>query len=878
MALSDGQEQALLELRSIADQGAAFELVDWREGSTNLLHVDVTISMATIHRTDDGLPLRQREPFTFSIAPGFPFAVPTVITPHRRWAGWPHVQWGHQVCLFESPETDWDASDGMYGFVRQLLAWLERAAVDQLDETGEPLHPPVAYPTNRPVPTVVPRTDTPQVDDEPWVGFASLDYTTEQRVDVAGWSTLDSFEEAPGQRVGVAALLATELTFEFPESVGDLLAALDSRGADRQRLLLLLGLAALRNPDDEPVYMIVGAPMRGTRDGMRLQHLAVWRLDKVIATGLRLALEKFSDVPGLQEIGTEVAEIVDRWSQSEAPVEWCRVDEARPEVTQRRDMGSPLEWFQGRKVAIWGCGAIGAHVAETLARAGVSALVLRDRATVKQGILVRQPFTDADIGRPKTEALAERLLAIRPDLRVDTVGGDIVAALDGQEWPHEADLIIDATASETVAKKFERVRSLQRAAVPPVASMSFGRNASRGLLTVAMPTYTGGTRDLIRRSRIRVCSRPELAMVAEDFLGTEGIELFYPEPGCSSPTFTGSHAQVLQLVGAMVSALGSELADDEHPGGSSHFLGASGVTPDRTTLDYRFAPDVTLADPASGYEIRISSSARADLSTWIRRSRRVVGPRSETGGHLFGERDSASRVVWIDEITGPPPDSKATPDGFVCGTAGVSDIAEAKKTNSCGATRFIGMWHSHPQGEPVPSPTDHQAMHDLVAGTDGRPRQQHGLLLIVGGDLGANARVSAVHYSREQARSLESVQRDARRSQLRSSLAPPVSQSRDVALGLSGGGFRAVAFHLGCLRALHDRGLLDRVHLISAVSGGSLLAAMYAYSTEEFDEFDTRVVELLRRGITPRVVRRAVFSPNPPIGRVEGAVSREAVV
>ncbi len=366
--------------------------------------------------------------------------------------------------------------------------------------------------------------------------------------------------------------------------------------------------------------------------------------------------------------------------------------------------------------------------------------------------------------------------------------------------------------------------------------------------------------DLIRKSRTRVCSRPEWAVVAEDFWGTEEVDLFYPEPGCSAPTFTGSHAQVLQLVGAMVSALGSELADEEHPGGSSHFFGVSGVTPARSTLDFRFVPDATLADPASGFEVRISSSARDDLRTWTRRSRRVAGPRTETGGHLFGERDSASLVVWIDEITGPPPDSEATPDGFVCGTAGVIDVSEAKKTNSCGATRYIGMWHSHPQGKPVPSPTDHQAMQRLVAGADGRPRQQHGLLLNVGGDLWADARMSVVQYSREQSRSLATVQRDATQLQLQTSLAPPTPQNRDVALALSGGGFRAVAFHLGCLRALRDRGLLDRVNLISAASGGALLAAMYAYSAEGLDEFDARVMELLRSGITPRVVRRAVFS------------------
>lgn len=864
MVLSDGQHQALTELRSIADRGPDVELVSWREGSASLLVVDVTISMAGIQRTDDGLPLRQRELFTFLVAPGFPFAVPIVTTPHRRWEAWPHVQWGSQVCLFESPETQWDASDGMFGFVERLLAWLERGAVNQLDEAGEPLHPPVAYITNSSVPVVVPRRNTPEVSDKPWVGLASLDYVNERRVDVVGWSALDSFEAAPDRRVGVAVLLATQLTFEFPETVNDLLGALAGRGVDRERLLLLLGRAVLRNPSEEPLYIVVGAPMRGTRGGIQRQHLAVWRLDTVVASGLRFALGRFDNASHLRAVGAKIAAVVDAWSRSEEPVAWCRVDEARPEITQRRDLGSPLEWFRGRKVSIWGCGAIGAHVAEILTRAGVSELVLRDRASVKHGILVRQPFTDADIGRPKATALADRLLTIRPDLRVKVVEGDIVAeALNGQDWSQEAELIIDATASETVAKKLERVRSRHRATVSPIASMSFGRDANRGLLTVAQQTYTGGTRDLIRKSRIRVCSRSEFAEVADDFWSTEGMELFYPEPGCSAPTFTGSHAQVVQLVGAMVSTLGNQLADDEHPGGSSHFFGTEGVTSARQRLDLRFVPDTTLTEPASRYEVRISSAAQADLRSWITRSRRVAGSDTETGGHLFGERDSASRVVWIDEITGPPPDSEATPDGFVCGTAGVSDVSDTKRTNSRGATRYLGMWHSHPDGEPVPSPTDYEAMQRLLTGTDEGPREQRGLLLIAGGDLEAKTRMSVMEYSREQSRSLANVQRDARQHQRQTSLALPTLQERDVALALSGGGFRAVAFHLGCLRALHDRGLLDRVNVISAASGGALLAAMYAYSAQGFDEFDARVLELLRNGITPRVVQRAVFSRQP---------------
>ncbi len=79
---------------------------------------------------------------------------------------------------------------------------------------------------------------------------------------------------------------------------------------------------------------------------------------------------------------------------------------------------------------------------------------------------------------------------------------------------------------------------------------------------------------------------------------------------------------------------------------------------------------------------------------------------------------------------------------------------------------------------------------------------------------------------------------------------------RDIGVALSGGGFRAAAFHLGCLRALHDRGLLPRVRVISGVSGGALLAALYAYGPAAFGEFDDLAVGLLREGLQLAIARR----------------------
>lgn len=70
-----------------------------------------------------------------------------------------------------------------------------------------------------------------------------------------------------------------------------------------------------------------------------------------------------------------------------------------------------------------------------------------------------------------------------------------------------------------------------------------------------------------------------------------------------------------------------------------------------------------------------------------------------------------------------------------------------------------------------------------------------------------------------------------------------------IGLALSGGGSRAIAFHLGCLRALNDVGILDRVGVLSTISGGSVIGAHFAYSPNKtFAEFDLDICRLLRRG------------------------------
>jgi NTE family protein len=80
-----------------------------------------------------------------------------------------------------------------------------------------------------------------------------------------------------------------------------------------------------------------------------------------------------------------------------------------------------------------------------------------------------------------------------------------------------------------------------------------------------------------------------------------------------------------------------------------------------------------------------------------------------------------------------------------------------------------------------------------------------------------------------------------------------------IGLALSGGGSRAIAFHLGCLRALNRLGLLDRVAVLSTVSGGSVIGAHFHAHRGDFASFEANIRALLARGLVVPM-RRKLFS------------------
>jgi NTE family protein len=84
---------------------------------------------------------------------------------------------------------------------------------------------------------------------------------------------------------------------------------------------------------------------------------------------------------------------------------------------------------------------------------------------------------------------------------------------------------------------------------------------------------------------------------------------------------------------------------------------------------------------------------------------------------------------------------------------------------------------------------------------------------------------------------------------------------RRIGLTLSGGGFRAAAFHLGVFRALQQRKLLDKVDLLSCVSGGSIAGAFLALHWRDPQVLDNLENYLATRSVAVGSVIGGVLDP-----------------
>ena len=120
-------------------------------------------------------------------------------------------------------------------------------------------------------------------------------------------------------------------------------------------------------------------------------------------------------------------------------------------------------------VAVIGCGGLGSNAAHCLVRAGIGGLILADFDRVEEENLNRQFFFRDQVGMPKTEALAENLRRIRPDVELVLVSerlteANLLVAVRG------ADAIIEAVDTAETKAMIMNVCTEQLPGVPLAAA------------------------------------------------------------------------------------------------------------------------------------------------------------------------------------------------------------------------------------------------------------------------------------------------------------------------------------------------------------------------------------------------------------------------
>ena len=132
-----------------------------------------------------------------------------------------------------------------------------------------------------------------------------------------------------------------------------------------------------------------------------------------------------------------------------------------------------LSRLKAARVAVFGIGGVGGHLAEALARAGVGHIHLIDRDTVSLSNINRQAVAlHSTVGRPKAKVMAERIKDINPACEVEASVCFYLPENADEFDLSRYDFVADCV--DTVAAKVELAVRCDTVGTPLIAAMGAG--------------------------------------------------------------------------------------------------------------------------------------------------------------------------------------------------------------------------------------------------------------------------------------------------------------------------------------------------------------------------------------------------------------------
>ena len=216
------------------------------------------------------------------------------------------------------------------------------------------------------------------------------------------------------------------------------------------------------------------------------------------------------------------------------------------------------------RVAVFGVGGVGGHVAEALARSGVGALELIDDDVVSPSNLNRQIVAlHSTLGLPKVDVAAARIRDINPDCRVAPRRVFFTPETAPQFDFSAYDYVVDAI--DTVTGKVQLIVAAKAAGVPIICAMGAGNKLDPTRFEVADIHDT--TVCPLARVMRRECRRRGIEGVKVVYSREEPVAVPGPEFG-RKPT-PGSTAFVPAVAGLILAGeVVKDIARDHRPGAS----------------------------------------------------------------------------------------------------------------------------------------------------------------------------------------------------------------------------------------------------------------------------------------------------------------------
>lgn len=523
----------IADLNALQKTGQIVEASRTTIPQTNHIAIRVVIDTSNIKGVVRGLPIGTTEEVFLIIGDRYPDIPPTIcVNNDERFLGYPHVILGCILCAFLDHNREWHPTFGIAEVIHQIWEWFNSAAKDRFDPRSSLFHAIGGANTATVTdPTVVVKSAPPS--ELPLISQAALIERTPLRFDIIDWR--QSLRSA-GELSLPVFVIPRQLPFGIQQNIADVAKQIEQAGGCTiQDFCDTIARTAKTSSSGTALYinLIVTHPTESD-----LPALVVGRINSNFADQLR--------VPDPELLLSEVI------------VDWLPISDERPETTIRRDFKRPASNLRDSTIEIWGCGGLGSWVAELIVRTSPKKVTLRDTGLVHRGHLVRQNYTELDVGGLKIEQLAKRLRAISEVTETVVGSCDALDEIKIGKLP-QCDLIIDATINETVAYHLDRTAAQTTQGPLLIQVATDIGSASLGIMVVAPADFPGGPATVDDR-------------IADDILASAYLEPYHsfwtpsiaanelnPTPGCSVPTYHGAAADLVAIAGSMVSIVGMHM-------------------------------------------------------------------------------------------------------------------------------------------------------------------------------------------------------------------------------------------------------------------------------------------------------------------------------